>query len=339
MEIKLRQSRIIAIDSADASQTGNARRQALALAERMHFDELNQGQLGIIVTEAATNIASHAGSGEIILTPTPCNRAAGIDVLALDKGKGIENVSAAMQDGFSTAGTRGNGLGAISRLAGTFQIYSSPGNGTALFARVLRSAQTTEADALHQAISSINLPVHGETVCGDSWSMVQGAERSIYIVVDGLGHGPGAAEAADEAIRIFDLKSQHSPEVILHDIHEALVKTRGAAVAIAEVLHDRKLLNYVGAGNIVGAICHGAKSRSLVSMNGTVGHSMGRIQPFAYPWEENSVLVMHSDGLGTRWNMEQYPGLASRHPALMAGVLFRDFSRRRDDATILVSRI
>ena len=76
----------------------------------------------------------------------------------------------------------------------------------------------------------------------------------------------------------------------------------------------------------------------MVSMNGTVGHSVARLQQLTYPWDRNSTLIMHSDGLTTRWNVEQYSGLASRHPALMAGVLFRDFRRERDDATVLVTR-
>lgn len=74
-------------------------------------------------------------------------------------------------------------------------------------------------------------------------------------------------------------------------------------------------------------------------MNGTIGHSVGKFQTFSYPWQQGSVLIMHSDGLATKWNVEQYPGLAARHPGLLAGVLFRDFSRRRDDATILVARL
>ena len=158
-------------------------------------------------------------------------------------------------------------------------------------------------------------------------------------MADGLGHGPMAAEAADEAIRIFHQLPHYAPDHILSEIHGALGKTRGAAVSVLEILADRGVLNYAGTGNIVASICSGAKSRSLVSMNGTVGHSMGRIQQFSYPWETGSALVMHSDGLATRWNVEQYPGLLSRHPALVAGVLFRDFCRKRDDATILVTRI
>ena len=161
----------------------------------------------------------------------------------------------------------------------------------------------------------------------------------IYIVADGLGHGPLAAEAAVEAVRVFHLYPHYAPEQLLIEIHAALGKTRGAAVSIAEILHDKRVLNYAGAGNIVAAICSGGKTRSLVSMNGTVGHSVGKFQQFSYPWEPESALIMHSDGLATRWNVEQYPGLASRHPALLAGVLFRDFCRKRDDATILVSQI
>jgi anti-sigma regulatory factor (Ser/Thr protein kinase) len=332
-------SQSIPISSMDSSQTGSARRQALSLAAAMEFDELRQGQLGIIVTETARNVASHAGQGEIILTPWAAQGIAGIDVLGLDKGKGIEDVSAALQDGYSTAGTPGNGLGAISRLSGTFQLYTVSGGGTALFARVLRTAQQVESESQPYRMSTICVPIHGEAVCGDAWSAEYSPGRSVYIVADGLGHGPLAAEAADEAVRVFHLTAQYAPERILSEIHNALGKTRGAAVSIAEILHEKQVLNYAGAGNVVAAICSEGKTKSLVSMNGTVGHAIGKIQPFSYPWQQESALIMHSDGLATRWNVEQYPGLFSRHPALLAGVLFRDFCRKRDDGTILVSRI
>ena len=179
----------------------------------------------------------------------------------------------------------------------------------------------------------------GETRCGDAWSVHFAPNRSLYIVADGLGHGPAAADAAREAIRVFE-EAPHLPPVrILSDAHLALAKTRGAAVSIAEVLHDRAIVNFAGVGNVAGAIYAGGKTRSMVSMNGTLGHSIGRIQDFSYAWEKNSTLIMHSDGLATRWSIDQYPGLGGRHPALLAGVLYRDFCRRRDDVTVLVSRI
>jgi anti-sigma regulatory factor (Ser/Thr protein kinase) len=338
MEIMGFVGRVIPISLNDSSQTGNARRQAISLADSLGFEELALGQLGIVVTEAARNIETHAGEGEIVLSPWRNEGSAGIDVLALDKGRGIENIAASMQDGYSTAGTPGNGLGAMARLAGVFQIYSAGGNGTAVLARVFAKSTEQPSGTKLNDLGSICLPIAGETLCGDAWDMYRSRERTVYIVADGLGHGPIAAEASREAIRIFKEFVQHSPDRILSEVHGALAKTRGAAVAVAEILHEKQVLNYAGAGNIVAAICSRGKSRSLVSMNGTVGHSVGRIQQFPYPWEKDSTLIMHSDGLGTRWSLDNYPGLSSRHPALLAGVLFRDFSRRRDDATIIVAR-
>lgn len=339
MEVMLPPSVSVPISLADSSQAGHARRQALALADLMDFGELRRGQLAIVVTEAAANIAAHADRGELLLVPWRFRDDAGIDVLALDNGKGIADVGRSLEDGYSTAGTPGQGLGAISRLASLLQIYSAPGAGTALLARVVRESPTAGQSASDYALGAVSLAVSGETQCGDAWSVHFTPNRSIYIVADGLGHGPAAAEAAREAIRVFQEAPHLSPVRILSDAHLALAKTRGAAVAIAEILHDKAMVNYAGVGNISGSIYDGRKTRSMVSMNGTLGHSIGRIQDFSYSWEKSSSLIMHSDGLATRWNIDQYPGLAGRHPALQAGILYRDFCRKRDDVTILISRI
>ena len=327
------------VTGADSSQTGHARRQALSLANLMGFSELRQGQLAIIVTEAAGNIAAHAGRGELLLIPWQFKNDCGMDVLAVDNGQGIRDVGRSLEDGYSTAGTAGQGLGAMSRLAAVLQIYSAPSRGTALLARVFRESPTAERSSSEYAVGAISIAMTGETECGDAWSAHFTTDRSVYIVADGLGHGPLAAEAAREAVRVFQ-EAPHLPPVrILTDAHLALAKTRGASVSIAEILHDKAVINYAGVGNVAGYVYDQGKTRSMVSMNGTLGHSIGRIQHFSYPWEKSSALIMHSDGLATRWNMDQYPGLPGRHPALLASVLYRDFCRRRDDVTILVSRV
>jgi anti-sigma regulatory factor (Ser/Thr protein kinase) len=339
MEVMSPPSVSVPIGVADSSQAGHARRQALALASLLDFGELRRGQLAIVVTEAAANIAAHAEQGELLLVPWRFRDDAGIDVLALDNGKGIADVGRSLEDGYSTAGSAGQGMGAISRLAAAMQIYSASGGGTALLARVVRESPTADQSSRDYAVGAVSLAVSGETQCGDAWSVNFTPGRSIYIVADGLGHGPAAAEAAREAIRVFQEAPPLSPVRTLSDAHLALARTRGAAVAIAEILHDKAVVNYAGIGNIAGVIHDGRKTRSMVSMNGTLGHSIGRIQDFSYPWEKGSSLIMHSDGLATRWNLDQYPGLAGRHPALQAGILYRDFCRKRDDVTILISRI
>ena len=79
-------------------------------------------------------------------------------------------------------------------------------------------------------------------------------------------------------------------------------------------------------------------TRSVVSHHGTAGGAARRIQEFTYPWKGGDILVLHSDGLGSHWTLAGYPGLAQRHPALIAGVLYRDHRRGRDDTTVVVVR-
>lgn len=341
MEVTVLTHKVIPINANDPSQIGSARRQAAAMAGALDFDETRQGQLGIIVTEAARNIATHAESGELVLSPWSLNGAVGFDVLALDCGKGIPNLERAMEDGYSTSGTAGQGLGAISRLAGEFQIYSTASQGTVLFARVFRDSAIPVGMPIGRSGSfgAVSVPLSGENVNGDAWSFIHTPERTIYVVADGLGHGRLAAEAGEEAVRVFHEAVKGSPEQILREIHGALAKTRGAAVSIAEILRGQRVLNYAGVGNVSGVIWSKGKSRSMISLNGTLGHSVAKFQSFSYPCEPDSMLIMHSDGLGTRWSTDRYPGLAQCHSALVAGVLYRDFSRKRDDATIVVSRI
>ena len=80
----------------------------------------------------------------------------------------------------------------------------------------------------------------------------------------------------------------------------------------------------------------GGARHSLVSQNGTAGASRPRVVEFQYPFPPGAMLVMHSDGVGAHWELATYPGLRVKHPSLIAGVLFRDHRRERDDASVVV---
>src|SRR4051812_632778 len=117
----------------------------------------------------------------------------------------------------------------------------------------------------------------------------------------------------------------------------ALRATRGAGVEMIAVDLDRGVARYAGVGNIAAVILNANGTRqSLVSQNGTAGHTIPRIQEYNYPVAARATLVMYSDGLGTHWDLAAYPGLLSRHPSIIAAVLYRDFSRKRDDVTVVV---
>ncbi len=336
----------VALRILESSQAGEARRMALSLASSLGFNETERGKVGIVVTEVANNLVRHATDGQLLLQALEKNNIVGIEILALDKGPGMSNISECLRDGYSTAGTPGNGLGAIARLSTVFDIHSVPSVGTALLSQLWASPnqELPLRSNIDIDIGVVCLPKIGEEVSGDAWAIDRCGDRTLLLVADGLGHGPLAAEASLEAVRIFRENVCQSPKEIIEAAHAALRSTRGAAMAIAEVNFEKQAVHFAGVGNICASVLSPnqeiglARSYSMVSHNGTVGHEVRKIQEFVYQWPKGGILIMHSDGLGTQWRLDRYPGLVAKHPSLLAGVLYRDFTRHRDDVTVLVAR-
>lgn len=322
----------VAVPLSDISSVGEARREGLKLGSLLGLSEVKNGELGIIITEAARNAIIHGGGGQLIIAGENSHGAVNVDVLALDRGPGIKDVTRAFEDGYSTAGTPGTGLGAIRRLGTAIDLFSNNG-GTAIVASIVQG-ETASRSSLE--IGSVAAPYPGETACGDRISWRQEAQRTVVMVADGLGHGPLAAEAADEAVNIFQQYSAETPAEILGRVHDALKKTRGAAVSIAEIQPLLSTLTYAGIGNISAAVISDVNSRSLISHNGILGHQYHRVQEFKVDWPRSGMLIMHSDGLHTRWDLGSHPGLARRKARLIAGVLLRDYRRGKDDASVVV---
>jgi anti-sigma regulatory factor (Ser/Thr protein kinase) len=322
----------------DASQVPEARRTATHLAETLGFDATGAGNVALIVTEIGTNILKHGGAGEILINPLRRADARGIEIVGIDRGKGIADLERSLRDGYSTAGSPGTGLGAIRRLSAGFEVFSASGQGTAVLARVWATPLSSTERGPRVAIGFAGAAHVGESVSGDGWTVVQSAERTVLLLVDGLGHGVVAANAAREAVRLFHDNVRHAPGVIVQALHDGLHSTRGAAVAVSEIVPERGLVKYAGVGNICAAIVTSTSRRHLVSHNGTAGHAVRRIDEFTYAWPKDAVLVEHTDGLSTHWDLERYPGLLTRSPSLIAAVLYRDFNRGRDDVSVLVAR-
>jgi anti-sigma regulatory factor (Ser/Thr protein kinase) len=316
----------------EATQVGEARRVAASLASAVELPETEAGRVAIVVNELGSNLTRHAKGGELFLRELRAGNRRGVEVLSIDRGPGMD-VNASMRDGHSTAGTRGEGLGAVSRLAQEFDAYSTPA-GTVVMARVWTGGAL---DGQVQ-IGAVCQPFPGERECGDGWSFSGSRSRLRLLVVDGLGHGPVAARAANAAVETFgDTDRLAGPEAIVHTLHGALRPTRGAALAVAEVDLISRVVRFAGVGNIGATIeTPPARARGLLSHNGSAGHEARRIQEFQLPWPAHGALIVHSDGLTTHWKLEAYPGLLARHAAVIAGVLFRDFRRNTDDATVVV---
>jgi anti-sigma regulatory factor (Ser/Thr protein kinase) len=319
------------IPITDTSSIGEARRRGLLMAEKLGFDEVRCGEFALLITEVTSNILSHAQAGQTILMGLKNAHGAVARILALDNGPGIADVPRAMDDGYSTGGTMGGGLGAMRRVAAALEIFTSQ-SGTIV---LLESRSSASSKGLQ--IAGMAVPYPGERACGDGWAYHQTPERCTVLLVDGLGHGQLAAEAANEAVHIFHQRVELAPGRILAYLHDGLKKTRGAVAAIAEIRPAEKLLTYAGVGNIAASLVSSHAGRSLVSHNGTLGVAVSpRIQEFPVEWPDDGILVMHSDGLTSRWDLSAYSGLLARHAAVIGGALLRDYRRQRDDASVVV---
>ena len=318
----------------DRTQVGEARRAAVQMAEALGLGETQAGKVALAVTEAATNIVKHAGTGKIVLGPLVRAASVGLEILALDRGPGISNVTASMRDGYSTAGSMGAGLGALSRVSPSFELYSQPGRGTALRLEVWAGAPPPPEAELE--VGAVCLPKTGEEVPGDGWLLEASGDYRTIMVVDGLGHGPNAARAARAATEAFAAHPSATPGALMQICHGALAATRGAAGAAARVAPAKRHGSFAGVGNIACRVETTGARRQLVSHSGTLGHVMRRVQEFEFDFPAGALLILQSDGLTTRWTSDEYPGLLAKHAGLIAGVLYRDHNRGTDDVTVVV---
>ncbi len=323
----------------DPSRIAEARRAVALLGQTMGLSPDLIAQACLVTSELCTNILKYAERGELWLsTLVATGMAYGLDIVALDRGPGIANIDAAMKDGYSTGGSLGIGLGTMRRAAALFDAYTAPGLGTAVMLRLHEKKVAVPADDAF-AVASRMKPIFGEIVSGDSWSCVRFGPSLAVAVVDGLGHGPKAAEAAHAAIESFHRSVRDvGPARTIELAHQALLSTRGAVMAVACIDARAQTLRFAGLGNIAAVVHAPGGAVRLGSTDGTVGYGVRRAREAAAAWLPCSTLIMNTDGLSSRWNLNRHPGLLACHPVLIAAVLHRDFARNNDDATVVVIR-
>lgn len=318
----------------DPSRVGEARRHAAALAAECGLGEVDAGRLAIVVTELATNLLRHAKGGQLWLSARRERRE--VEVIAVDEGPGIADIERSLDDGFSTRGTPGTGLGAVRRLSQHFDLHSSVPGGTIVVARVRPEEVPDPQGAI--CVGAVALAAPGERVCGDGWAFALEGDLAALMVVDGLGHGPDAAEAAAVGLEAFGAAPLAAPRDVLARTHEALRRTRGAAVMVLQADVGAGEVRTAGAGNVVGRLVSGVSDRSILTQHGTAGVTIRTPEEARTPWPEHAMLVACSDGIETRWKPEVLAPVLGRDPTLAAALLVRDHSRGRDDATVAVLR-
>jgi anti-sigma regulatory factor (Ser/Thr protein kinase) len=321
---------------SDPSDVGDLRRAVkdLALSNGIGLQVIGRAEL--ISTEMTTNLLKYCeGGGEVLLACLQTDGVAGLEIICLDRGPGMSNPERMLQDGISTTGTLGGGLGAIKRLSDEFDLHSKPGGGTAIMSRLWTQPLNKTNRDDHADIGGVTVPLPGEEVSGDRWAVRKSGGTITIFLVDGLGHGPKAAHAATQSVQAFLESGLCRPEDLLRSIHEAIQHTQGAAAAIAELNPEKGIVTYSGVGNISGRIYIDGVARSCVSLPGCLGFQLHKIQAFSYPWSHDAVLLMNSDGLTSSLSGAR---LTANRASLIAGVLYRDYRRGNDDAMVVVAR-
>jgi anti-sigma regulatory factor (Ser/Thr protein kinase) len=325
----------VTIDVADPSHVSEARQGAQRIARALELDETQVGRVALLATEAVSNLLRHGGGGTFSAAPLSSGGSLGVEMLAIDSGRGMRDFAHSARDGVTTSTTPGTGLGAIGRLSDEFDVHTAEGGGTILRMVVWNRVPTS---AFPYAVGAVLVPKSGESACGDAWAMADHDDGVTFMIADGLGHGPEASRAAALAMEVLHANPAFPAIRLLDLAHAKLRPTRGAAVAV--IRHDRRAgeVAFAGIGNIAATVITGESRRAMVSHNGIVGHNVHKSEEYRYPWPRGALLVAHSDGLESHWDLAGLPGIAMRHPSVIAAALFRRYTRKRDDVVVLVAR-
>ena len=321
---------------AEASQVSAVRIASQRMAQDLGLDETRVGQVAIAVTEASTNVLRHGGGGTFAARGINRGDSVGVEFLVLDDGPGMKNFAASSVDGVSSRGSAGTGLGAIQRMADEFDVYTRPGAGT-LMRFAFWNGPVPAAEAGYE-IGAIRVPRVGETFCGDNWGAACDKDGVTLLVADGLGHGPDAAHASGGAVEALRRNPNRRPIELVDLAHGRLRPTRGAALAVMRHQTGSDEIAFAGVGNIAACVLDNGQKRMMVSHNGIVGHNVHRSEEYRYPWPARALLVAHSDGLETHWDLGAFPGIVMAHPSLIAALLYREHWRQRDDVVVVVVR-
>ena len=155
--------------------------------------------------------------------------------------------------------------------------------------------------------------------------------------IDGLGHGPHARIAAQTALDVIKENMTQPLDVICNLCDQAMKDTRGAAMSLVLVNHELENLTYVAVGNVTIHVL-GARRKQLLNTPGIVGGRLRTVNVNTEPFKEGDTLIIHSDGISERFNLDRYTLRILSNVQLLAEALATDFRNPRDDASILIAR-
>ncbi len=324
-------------NASDRSYFSIIKKEVHALALLHRFPEKRIAEIDLIIAELTSNLGKYATGGYILLGWIECTGNGAIEILSVDNGPGIADTGRVLSDGYSTSNTLGHGLGSVKRMSDFFDIYSLKGWGTIVVSRIYLDRQENSLRTFFPQFQPLVISKQGETTSGDGFVIRRGDRTVKFMLADGLGHGPEANLAVNEAARAFHSVVSVSPVEIIRHMHTAVRKTRGlvAMVGVADMIH--KTVRFAGVGNISAKLYGtGLTSKSVLCYNGIIGHNIpSTMNDNVQSLEAFPELILCSDGIRSRWDVSKYTGINRYDPVIKAAALLKDFNRLTDDSSVV----
>jgi len=183
-----------------------------------------------------------------------------------------------------------------------------------------------------------SLPLPGESESGDACVVEAFEAGALVAVIDALGHGPEAAHAAGVAVRVLEGHARDKPDVLIHRCHEEMRETRGAAISAASFDWPRRIMTWLGIGNVMGVLMRAdpevnPRVKQMVVHGGVVGYQLVNMPPRVVQIAPGDTLILATDGV--RRNFTEILPLVM-NPQLLADRILRDYGTQSDDALVLV---
>jgi anti-sigma regulatory factor (Ser/Thr protein kinase) len=318
----------------DEGSVSQARERVRAVGRAQGLPEPEIERLALVVSELARNQLDHAHGGAVAVLPVARGGVPGVEVIAADKGPGIADPTAALSGHGNAVGSLGAGLASVVRQADEVDFDVRWGEGTCVRARKYATPPPYRSE-----VGLLGRAYPGEPISGDHALWIWSEEALLVGVVDGLGHGPEAREAADRAMERMRERPSLAPEHMLEHCDIGLQGTRGAALGVVRLERRSGALSHACVGNIAAMVCRPGQVDMMSCSPGVLGISRQRARATrGEAWlRPGELLVMHTDGLSTRTTVEDAV-LLRRHPLVVAHDLMRRFSKNHDDALVLVVR-
>lgn len=332
-------------------QIFSVKRDIAKFAKDIGFSDKEVDEISIAVIELGENLIAHDTiEGEIIYSSFEEGKKKGIEIISIDKGPGIASIEAVMEDGYSSKKSLGIGLGAVKRMMSLLSIESTVQNlqtpinfrenlpGTKIIARKIIEPKEKEICRLSKktTFSVFTRSKLGEIYNGDNYILKNFENRTLFGVIDGLGHGEGASTASNMArVSILEHFSEEL-DVIVELLHNKLRKTRGVALSLGLIDHELNIIKYVGIGNVLTRVFNTSAPIRPINYNGTLGVSLRKFKIYDYPWDQNNIIIMSSDGISSKYDLNDFLDVLYKHPMVIGQKIFKKFGKYYDDATILI---